>query len=216
MNYFIYDTETTGLGAKDEVIQFSGFLLNEEWKLKSVVNFYSYTQVAITEGAARVNQMNHGKLWELSDGKTFEEQIFDHSWLFEEEDVVFIGYNVAFDNRLVNQTLKRNGFPEIDFGKSTCSLKVNRGRYHFDLMQAMASIFNQGKRMKLTKAVELLTRAQQQRMDQIYDNVFKTYGKSEKLTGEILSKFHNSLYDSFVCWFLISSFHSRLLATFSV
>ena len=42
MRSFIFDTETTGLGPRDEVVQFSGILLNDDdhYKIESVLNFY--------------------------------------------------------------------------------------------------------------------------------------------------------------------------------
>ncbi len=40
MQYIVFDTETTGLSASDEVVQFAGLLLNEKLDLVKIINFY--------------------------------------------------------------------------------------------------------------------------------------------------------------------------------
>lgn len=85
MKYFLYDVETTGLTRRDEVIQLSGFLLNEDLRKEQIINFYCYTQVETNPEAQKVHGLDKKLLWELSGGKTFEEQIFQYDFLFNEE-----------------------------------------------------------------------------------------------------------------------------------
>ena len=121
MKYFLYDVETTGLTRRDEVIQLSGFLLNKDLRKEQIINFYCYTQVETNPEAQKVHGLDKKLLWELSGGKTFEEQIFQYDFLFNEEDITFVGYNISFDNRMVNQTLKNNGYNAGSASESQCA-----------------------------------------------------------------------------------------------
>ena len=116
MKYFLYDVETTGFTRRDEVIQFSGYLLDDNLRNEHIINFYAYTQIESNPDALKVHHLDKKLLWELSQGKTFEEQIFQYEFLFDAKDITFVGYNIPFDNRLVNQTLKNNGYEPFNFG----------------------------------------------------------------------------------------------------
>ena len=140
MKYFLYDVETTGFTRRDEVIQFSGYLLDDNLRNEHIINFYAYTQIESNPDALKVHHLDKKLLWELSQGKTFEEQIFQYEFLFDEKDITFVGYNIPFDNRLVNQTLKNNGYEPFNFGSKVTALTKSEGRHYFDLMSPMSSI----------------------------------------------------------------------------
>lgn len=122
MKYFLYDVETTGFTRRDEVIQFSGYLLDDNLRNEHIINFYAYTQIESNPDALKVHHLDKKLLWELSQGKTFEEQIFQYEFLFDAKDITFVGYNIPFDNRLVNQTLKNNGYEPFNFGSKVTAL----------------------------------------------------------------------------------------------
>lgn len=214
MKYFIYDTETTGLTGKDEVIQFSGFLTDNNLKKLEIVNFYAYTEKPIHRDAQGVHGINKKALWYLSNNKTFEEQIYDYDFIFEEKDLIFIGYNVGFDNRLVNQTLKNNGFNTINFGNKLNTISgIKTGRHYYDLMIPLSHYLNNGVKMRLSNAVSKIKSRSMSELNVIYDYVFKNFGVSE-YAG--ISKFHNALYDSFMCWVLLNEFGMKLNTLFRV
>ena len=104
MKYLIMDTETTGLGSRDEVIQFSGILVNEEFKMSKLYNWYCETSVPITKEAAATHGLNANLLHVLSHGYTFEDNWLTMEELLNTPDITFIGWNVSFDIRLINQT----------------------------------------------------------------------------------------------------------------
>lgn len=219
MKYFIYDTETTGVMKKDEVIQFSGFLLNDKFQKEQIVNFYAYTQIEIDPEAQAVHQLNKKQLWSLSQEKTFEEQIFQYDFLFNEPDLIFIGYNISFDNRMVNQTLENNGYDPINFGQKIGSLIKSSGRFNFDLMKPLSAMFNHGINMKLSNASTHLKKRSLNDVNKVFDIIFNSYGIPNHLRGVSgaapdISRFHNALYDSFLCWCLLLDYRTEINCLF--
>ena len=219
MKYFLYDVETTGFTSRDEVIQFSGYLLDNNLRKEQIINFYSYTQVDSHPDALKVHHLDKKLLWELSQGKTFEEQIFQYKFLFEEPDITFVGYNIQFDNRLVNQTLKNNGYKPFNFGNRVNALAKTEGRYYFDLMTPMSSMFNHGIKMKLSDTITYIKFKSLKEINEIYDVIFQNVGMpsgfSEDLAKQTeISKFHNSLYDSFIYWCLLLDYRTQINCMF--
>lgn len=215
MRFFIYDTETTGLKGKDEVIQFSGFLTDTNFRKIDIVNFYAYTEKTIDPKAQAVHRIDKNMLWHLSKGKTFEEQIYTYDFLCNDSDLIFIGYNVSFDNRMVNQTLRNNGFTPIDFGSKVNTLcEVKTGRHYYDLMMPLSHYLNNGVRMKLSEAIAKITSRSISELNGIYKFVFDRFGVPEGTTIETMSLFHNSLYDSFMSWVLLNEFGTKINSIF--
>lgn len=219
MRFFIYDTETCGFSKKAEVIQFSGFLLNDKLQKEEIVNFYAYTQAEIETGAYEAHNIDKKLLWTLSQGKTFEEQIFQFDFLFNDPDIIFIGYNVKYDNRMVNQTLQNNGYPGIDFGKASNTLMKSSGRFHFDLMKSMSAMFNKGISMKLSVAAKYLKKRNLADVNKVFEVIFSNYGVPAHLKQDLaqelnISRFHNSLYDSFLCWCLLLDYKNEINCLF--
>lgn len=219
MKYFLYDVETTGLCAKDEVIQFAGYLLDEKFRKLDIINFYSYTQIPIHKKAYEAHLIDKKLLWDLSCGKTFEEQIFLYDFIRDEPDLTFIGYNIPFDNRLVNQTLKNNGYIPINFGNPTTSLSKEFGRYNFDLMRVLATLLNGGINMKLSVAARKMRLRSIAEINKVFDVVFENFGIPSDIPQELknsleVSKFHNALYDSFIYWCLILDYYREINSLF--
>lgn len=219
MKYFLYDVETTGLTRRDEVIQLSGFLLNEDLRKEQIINFYCYTQIETNPEAQKVHGLDKKLLWELSGGKTFEEQIFQYDFLFNEKDITFVGYNISFDNRMVNQTLKNNGYDAMDFGSKVNSLTKYEGRHNFDLMKPLSSMFNHGVRMKLSDAATRIKFKSTAEINKVYEVIFDNVGMPEGFSDTLakqtsVSKFHNSLYDSFIYWCLLLDYKTEINCMF--
>lgn len=219
MKYFLYDTETTGLQNKDEVIQFAGYLLDEKFRKLDIVNFYSYTQVPIHKKAYEAHRIDKKLLWKLSGGRTFEEQIFKYDFIRDENDITFIGYNVQFDNRLVNQTLKNNGYDPIDFGIKTNSLSKETGRYNLDLMRILATLLNHNISMKLNVATRKIRSRSITEINKVFDVIFENFGIPSDLPQGLkddieISKFHNALYDSFIYWCLLLDYYREINSLF--
>lgn len=219
MKYFLYDVETTGFSRFDEVIQFSGYLLDDNLRKERIINFYAYTQVDSNPDALKVHHLDKKLLWELSEGKTFEEQIFQYDFLFNEKDITFVGYNIQFDNRLVNQTLKNNGYEPFNFGSKVTALTKTEGRHYFDLMQPMSSMFNHGIKMKLSDTITQIKFKSIKELNEIYDIIFKNVGMPAGFSADLakqneISKFHNSLYDSFIYWCLLLEYKTQINCMF--
>lgn len=196
MNYLVFDTETTGLSNSDEVIQFSGLLLNEQLKLKKLVNFYCYTAIPINPKASSVNRLTPKKLLKYSGGRTFEDY-FLNCQDFHQPDLTWIGYNVKFDIGKVNGTLTNNGLPAYDFGSGVVRLgSATEGRHYFDLMNSLA-MKNKGIKQKLSVVAESLHYSQQQ-LDSMYSKFLQLAGHESNL------KYHDSLYDSLITWLLLT------------
>lgn len=201
MNYLVYDTETSGLNFnRDEVLQFSGILLDDSLAIKQVFNFYCDTQVSIDPGAAAVNGLNHSILRELSGGKTFEDNFLNLP-IWELKDLCWVGYNsVHFDSKMINSTLVANNLPPVVFGPEEPRIKLtnNKGIYQLDMMKFIQAI-NKGHRMKLISAVDTI---KDKYPIDVLNNAYKKYFSQYDINpkGDL---FHNALYDTFMTYALL-------------
>lgn len=195
MYYFLFDTETTGLYKRDEVIQFSGLLLDNDGRLIKIINEYCYTNVHINKEAEKTHKLNKRVLWELSGGLPLEKQLRKYDFLFKEKNIMFIGWNVGFDVRMVNQTLTNNGYEKFDFGKKVNNFATHSGRCYLDLMPGVCAFNKQyGSRMKLAKVPSILKTCTEAELNAKYNVLYEQYGKGYTM------KYHNALFDSFVLW----------------
>ena len=205
MKYAVFDVETTGLGSSDEVIQFAAVITNEDFKAVETVNFYCYTQHPISDGAYKTHGIDKGSLYKLSGGKAFEDRIKDYPQLFKEKDLIWVEYSTnRFDQRLINQTLKNNGHPPIEFGSSIARLGKTKGIWSFSLCNALAALKFGGKARKLTQAVSLLPYPPGA-VDRMY---LKYIADNDGIPGA----FHNGEYDAFVTWLLLFHFRNEFMA----
>lgn len=196
MKYFIFDTETTGLSAKDEVVQFSGFLVGDECQLLKLYNFYCYPLVEFPQEVQSVTQLNKEILMNLSGGRFFEEQFYECKALLSEKDLTWVGYNVTFDTRLVNQTLKQNGYPIHNFGRKVGTLSNDKGIYHFDVLDAIATTYNRGIRLKLREAVVKHCSKSLEQIQKEYLRIMQYAKEESNIT------FHNAIFDSYLTYCL--------------
>ena len=196
MKYFFWDTETTGLGFSDEVLQLGGVIVNEEFKIEEVVNFFCDTTHPISPKAAAVNHLDFETVHKLSGGKTFED-----NWIKLAEklgdEVCWIGWNESFDRRMVNQTLKKVGLPLYNFGVSVQNLRMVEGVCHYDLMRGVSRIKGSGRSMKLMNAATSYLKLPFSSIDAMYvKNI-------AKFDGEVGA--HHADYDAFLCYLLFVS-----------
>lgn len=201
MEYIFYDTETTGFTRCDEVIQFSGFVTDENLKLKSAIDFYCYTQVPINKKALEVHGINASALWKLSGGKTFEDQFYDSS-ISKKNDLVWVSYSTSgFDERLVNQTLKNNGLPGYDFGsKITYFGQETNGIHTMEFYKTLKNRCFDGRDKKLVQAVQDAGFSKDQ-AESLFRKVLKKEGTAV---------FHNALFDAFSLYLLAMRYKREL------
>ena len=103
-NFVILDTETTGLSESDEIVELSVVSCTGE----ELYHSYYYPNKEVDPGASRVNHLTRSKL-EGNPRFTKEE------WIKIKEIVNgkrICGHNISFDERLICQTLSKNGDKE--------------------------------------------------------------------------------------------------------
>lgn len=193
MKYFFWDTETTGLGFSDEVLQLGGILTDESFGNLKVVNWYCDTTCPINPKAAEVTHLTFEIVHKLSEGKTFEDNWLE---LIKElgNDVCWIGWNESFDRRMVNQTLKKVGLPPFNFGTNIKDLSQAKGVCHYDLMRGVSRARSTGKSIKLVNAVTSFLSMPFVEIDRMYEQNIKKFDLD---TGA-----HHADYDAFLCYLL--------------
>lgn len=202
MQYIVFDTETTGLSAADEVVQFAGLLLNEKLDLAKIINFYCQTQVPVNPEVTKITCLDGELLHKLSKGKFFEDYYYSIP-VFKCTSLTWIGYNVGFDCRMINNTLVNNGLPVHNFGSKTISLGKGEGIYNLDVMQLVAAE-NNGIRKKLIEAAKELPHSQDE-LEQMFQKLLKLTESPPEV------RFHNALYDAMVTWLILASKKRRCL-----
>lgn len=205
MNYVIFDTETTGLGSKDEVLQFCGVVTNAKLEVRDVINFYCYSQVETSAEAERLHGLTPEFLWRASGGKALEDQVEKYlREVVRMSDVTWVEYSSnGFDRRKINQTLKQNGAATINFGESIAMAGRAQGVYNFSLYNALRCYCFGGKSCKLSQAVATLPYSEE-KIDSMYVAAMKHFN----CMGN--GKFHDASYDAFVSWLLFSYYSKRL------
>lgn len=204
MNFVIFDTETTGTYGKDEVIQFTAIVTDENAKAKSIYNFYCDTPKKSHPSALAVHGITPAILKHFSEGKTFEDYYYNTPELFGLEDVTWVGYNVNFDMRLINQTLRNNGLREHNFGSKVTSPDAVKGIHYYDLMTPLSKKFFNLSKVQLGTAASLTGLGEKQLLDAFTERV------APKLKLHSMGA-HNSAYDTFVTWMLFAKYRQQLI-----
>lgn len=202
MKYFIYDTETTGLTRSSEVIQFAGFVTDDNLSLLKSIDFYCYTQVPIDKQASEVHGITSNLLRELSGGRTFEDCFYETE-LSTEKDLIWVSYSTnGFDERMINQTLKQNGLSPYNFGKEARYLgDVTSGIGFLNAEKLLRIRCFNGRKNRLRTLIELAGYAD------MIDSMFMQIFGSESANH---LKYHDALFDAFSLWALLSTYKNRL------
>ncbi|WP_394862397.1 3'-5' exonuclease [Paraclostridium bifermentans] len=202
MKYFVFDTETTGLYANDEVIQFSGLLFDENKELLDVVNFYCNSSKLIPKEVEAVHGLSNKVLNELSGGLFFEDKIMRYPWLYNPKGIVFIGYNVAFDIKMVNNTLSLAGYERIDFGQNVPKIpavirECDRDKnYNICLMKTLKDNLGLKSYAKLEHLANKYVSEKPEDLAKLRKNIIDYYKLEDNKYNE--QGFHDSLFDSIV------------------
>lgn len=121
-NFCIIDTETTGLGKEDQIIELG--LVSS-----SSLHWQTYVKptIPISESATHI----HGITYEKVNDSSYFEDVFLNLWkTVRNRDIVI--YNADFDLRLIRQSLKARGmqiaFPVSD--RRGCQIFTNGGSIH--------------------------------------------------------------------------------------
>jgi DNA polymerase-3 subunit epsilon len=115
-DFIILDTETTGLGKKDVIIQIGIIDLDGNTLLDSFVKPTKLTRVPEEASAIHGIVIN-----QLNDAPTFKEIYPKFTEVISKKRILI--YNADFDSRLIVQTSVQDGFKLKDF-KSFCMMKA--------------------------------------------------------------------------------------------
>jgi len=113
-NVYILDTETTGVGKKDQVIQIG--IINKQGE--AILDTLIKPTVPITDGASAVNGLTMER---LEDAPSFADIFVDLSSKLAGAHIV--AYNIDFDWRLLEQTSRAFGLPMFRTPHKHCAMK---------------------------------------------------------------------------------------------
>lgn len=208
MHLVFYDIESTGLGSKDEVIQFGAIITDMNLHLVKVINKYSFTNMQIDPGAYAVHQLTLEDVYKYSRGKYFEEIVEEEKALFRDsKNLIWIGYNDKADKRLINQTLENNGITPINFGRKISMIdhSLKKGVYNLDAMDLFVKALNGGRKGKLGYFVHNHAGIDFDRLQDVYKKFTKRLSFVSPRDGA-----HDAVYDSFVVWWIMSQHKDRM------
>ncbi len=210
----IFDTETTSLfmrtptKAGAEVIQFAAIMVDENFNITRVINRYCSSTQLVDSEALKVHKLSDKKISILSDDKFFEQIVREES-LRNLDNVTWIGYNINFDIKMINQTLFQNGYEGLDFGKNTEMLSFRKnGIYHFDAMRCLSRLSGYTHNVKLSDLINKYYGVDYfRRLCCTFRNNFNII---DPLIGEE-DFFHNAIFDSLATLVIIQKFKNFLL-----
>ena len=86
-------------------------------------------------------------------------------------------------------------------------------------MPPMSSMFNHGIKMKLSDTIKQIKFKSLKEINEVYDVIFKNVGMPSGFSEDLakqneISKFHNSLYDSFIYWCLLLDYKTQINCMF--
>jgi DNA polymerase-3 subunit epsilon len=112
--YFVLDTETTGLSATDEILQI-GIVDGDG---ATVLNQLIRPTISIPSGASAIHGLRDR---DVADAPSFKEIYIGLSTLLAGQ--VVVAYNMDFDWRMLQQTAARFRLPDLRMGKRDCAMK---------------------------------------------------------------------------------------------
>lgn len=220
MKFIIFDTETTSLPKfrglpesscldkfndrfvkgrpmifRGEPIQVGGLVCDEELNILDIISFYCMPSEPISEEAFKVNGISNELIYRLAGGKTLEHYLGDvYEDLFYNSNNVYIGHNVTFDMKCVNNTLLDYCNPPVNFGDKTTRLYGldDSKSYYYDTMSSARSLLHLPKNPKLIDIVHSL------RPDLDLDHLAKVLLSKYHKSASV--KFHDAVFDSICTW----------------
>ena len=120
----IFDTETTGLGNKDRIIEICLWEIIDDIKTDNFLHFYFNPQMKVPEEAVNIHSLDNDF---LKDKPLFEDKYEEIINFIDDSNL--IAHNASFDRRMLNNELRRldqNVFPKHNF---IDTLKIARYLY---------------------------------------------------------------------------------------
>ncbi|GAA0101612.1 hypothetical protein UT300012_23270 [Paraclostridium bifermentans] len=192
----VFDTETTGLKDRDQVIQFSCVCLNNEFKVIDMHSFYCNVGIPIPQDAIEVHGISNKKLEELSEGKFIEDYIPHIPYLANATNTLFVGYNVAFDIKKTNYSLESEGYNPVDFGTKveTFPKRLTGRNFHMDLMGTLSRNFGYAKNQKLISMFKEHGPCSEKDIEKLLNKLSDKFGvmRNDEQT------YHDALFDTMI------------------
>ena len=113
-NFYVLDTETTGVGKGDEIVQMG--IVDKNGTI--VMNQLVKPTVSIPSGASSVHGIYDS---DVVDASTFKDIYIDLSKMLAGQ--IVIAYNMDFDWRMLQQSSAKYRLPDIRTGKRDCAMK---------------------------------------------------------------------------------------------
>ncbi len=206
MRIVVLDTETTGIGPTDEVIQISTICLDEKLNIINASNDYCKISMPVPAEATAVHGITNKTLEELSGNKYLEDHVAELDYLCDAKDTIFIGYNIAFDIEKINYSLTNAGYPPIDFGVNVNTIpKETRGNnYNICLMKSLKSYLDYpGRWRKLSAMYKTYVDIPDQVVLNLKDEIVRLSGICP---GHGADNYHDALYDTLITTLLFNNF----------
>lgn len=196
LKIIVFDTETTGIKDKDQVIQFSYVCLNNQFKIIDMGSFYCNVSIPIPQDAIEVHGISNKRLEVLSKGKFIEDYIPHIPCLANATNTLFVGYNVGFDIKKTNYSLGVEGYNPIDFGTkvTTFPTRLNGRNYHMDLMGTLCSNLGYHKYQKLIEMFRKHGPCKEQDIEKLLDKLSKQFG----IDRNTEQTYHDALFDTMI------------------
>ena len=112
--FYVLDTETTGLGKHDEIVQIA--IVDQDGK--TALNELIKPTIPIPSSASRVHGIYDR---DVEDAASFRDIYIRLSKLLAGQTV--IAYNMDFDWRMMRQSGAKYGLPDIQMGRRGCAMK---------------------------------------------------------------------------------------------
>ncbi len=113
-NFYVLDTETTGVGKGDEIVQLG--IVDKHGN--TIMNQLIKPTVSIPQGASGVHGIYDT---DVEDAPTYKEIYIELSKLLAGQ--IVIAYNMDFDWRMLQQSSAKYRLPDIRTGKRDCAMK---------------------------------------------------------------------------------------------
>jgi DNA polymerase III subunit epsilon len=113
-NFYVLDTETTGVGKTDEIVQMG--IVDKQGNV--IMNQLVKPTISIPQGASNVHGIYET---DVADSPTFKEIYIDLSKMLAGQ--IVIAYNMDFDWRMLQQSSAKYRLPDIRTGKRDCAMK---------------------------------------------------------------------------------------------